>query len=80
MWDFLFVGLLIIFSLLFGIDGIRKWRGIGKSSYLVAGIISIIAGLLFLIDITSGFYILALAAIIRVISSLGSKNKDGVEE
>ncbi len=80
MWDFTFIGLLILFSIIFGIDGIRKWKEIGKKSYLVAGIISIIAGLFFLIDLSSGFSILVLAAIIRVFGSFGSKKTENEEE
>ena len=80
MWDFTFIGLLVLFSILFGIDGIRKSNDLGRKSYLVAGIISIIAGLFFLIDLSSGLSVLVLAAIIRVIASFGSKKPEDDKE
>ena len=80
MWDLTFIGLLILFSIIFGIDGIRKSKDLGKKSYLVAGIISLIAGLFFLIDLSSGFSVLVLAAIIRVIASFGSKKPENDRE
>ena len=80
MWDLTFIGLLILFSIIFGIDGIRKSKDKGKKGYLVAGIISLIAGLFFLIDLSSGLSVLVLAAIIRVIASFGSKNPENETE
>ncbi len=76
MFNILFIGVLVLLSVLLGISGLKKWKELNQKSYLIVGIVSILAGLVFVIDVYTGFYILALAVIVRVIGSyLSGKTK-----
>ena len=76
MFDIIFIGLLVLFSAILVIEGIRKWRVTRQTGYLIGGLVSVIAGLLFIIDFSSGFYMLALAMIIRVVTGFVSRRDE----
>jgi uncharacterized membrane protein HdeD (DUF308 family) len=76
MFDLLFIGLLFIFSVILGIEGIRKWRESRQTGFLIGGVISIFAGLIFITTLSSGFGMLALAIIIRVVTGFVSRRAE----
>jgi len=82
MFDALFTGVLVLFCIILAIEGIQKWKKSEQAGFLIAGVVSILAGLAFIIDLSSGFYILALAIIIRIIAGFVSRKtkSSGIED
>jgi len=76
MFDILFIGILVLFSVILGFEGIKKWRKLGQTSYLIGGVISILAGLVFFVDLSTGFYVLALAMLIRIVVGFVSRRSE----